>query len=123
MTGLWFTNTVAGPYGVITVGGEVDAHSAGGLREHLLIALCHLSPRLVLDLTHLTFIDSSGLAALVVTWKLAEAGGGTLRLAGASAQVARKLHTTGLDQRLPIHPDVETAIKQHPAACPEEHKT
>lgn len=119
MTGLWFTNTIAGPYGVITVGGEIDAHSAGGLREHLLIALCHLSPRLVLDLSRLTFIDSSGLAALVVTWKLAEAAGGTLRLAGASDQVARKLRTTGLDQRLRLHPDVKAAIDE----CPEEHRT
>src|SRR2546423_81679 len=57
---------------------------------------------LVVDLTELTFVDSSGLGILVACWRRAEAAGVEFRLEHPNKDVAMTLHITGLDQILPI---------------------
>src|SRR5439155_9906285 len=50
---------------VVTVTGEVDAHSAPHLQETLLTALASASRRLVVDLDDVTFFDSAGIRTLI----------------------------------------------------------
>ncbi|GAA2800851.1 hypothetical protein GCM10020219_085120 [Nonomuraea dietziae] len=59
------------------------------------------SSLLVLDLSRVTFCDTSGLGVLVGIQRRARLMGITLALTGALPYMARLLHTTGLDRRLP----------------------
>ncbi|WP_067484564.1 STAS domain-containing protein [Actinomadura hibisca] len=109
MAELWLSTHLAGPLAVVLVGGELDLATAPVLREQLLLALCHFGPLLAVDLSRVTFMDSSGLAVLIEYWKRARAAGGGLSLVGPRGIVARKLEITGLDQRLSVHPDIPAA--------------
>jgi len=66
---------------------------------------------LVLDLSAVDRIDSTGLGVLVGARKRLRAGNGQLRLAAASGNVVRVLHATGLDRVLPLYPDVASALE------------
>ncbi len=56
----------------VRVKGELDLDSGPRLREHLAAELAHRdASQLVLDLTDVTFCDSSGLGALVATQRRA----------------------------------------------------
>ncbi|MGV9767470.1 STAS domain-containing protein [Micromonospora tulbaghiae] len=69
---------------------------------------------LLLDLTELTFCDSTGIAAFVRGDNLVAADGGWLRLTGATGRVARVLQVTGLAEVL--HLGRDTAGPTAPAA-------
>lgn len=65
--------------------------------------------RVVVDLSETTFVDSSGLGAMVGGLKTARQAGGDLRIAGAGEQVRTVLSLTNLDRILKAYPTVEEA--------------
>lgn len=87
-----------GDRAVVSVGGEVDLETASQLAEHALDALHQVSPHIVLDITGVTFMDSTGLKVLVTIERRAQLAGGSFVLVGASPPVRRILALTGLDQ-------------------------
>ncbi|GAA2407154.1 STAS domain-containing protein [Nonomuraea africana] len=92
-----------GPSAVTTVAlsGEIDIFSSAALRERLLGVLRGSSRLLVLDLSAVSFCDTSGLGVLVGIQRRARLMGITLALTGALPYMTQLLHTTGLDRRLP----------------------
>lgn len=80
---------------MITVLGEVDLTNSAVFEQYVRE---HASPgdRVVLDLTMLTFIDSSGLRALEHLHVDLRHGGGSLHLKGVHGVLARLLDITGL---------------------------
>ncbi|MFW5416156.1 STAS domain-containing protein [Nocardiopsis sp. CNT-189] len=66
--------------------------------------------RVVLDCTRLDFIDSSGLRVLIQAHKLAKEHYATVLLAAANERVAQILHVTAIDTRIPVLPDVPSAL-------------
>ena len=94
---------------IVCVGGEVDMETAQQLGEHALAALREVSPRLVLDLSAVEFMDSTGLKVLLTIQRRAELAGGSFALAGAPRAVRRLLSVTGLDQSIPLHESVDEA--------------
>ncbi|GIH25457.1 anti-sigma factor antagonist [Acrocarpospora phusangensis] len=99
---------------VVAVEGELDLFTAPFLRDEVRDAIKQDGAVLVLDLTSLSFMDSSGLSVLIEAWRLATSEGGGVTLAAPQAPVARILRTTGLDRRIKVYPDVDTAILRHP---------
>lgn len=87
-----------GDRAVVSVGGEVDLETASALGEYALEALHHVSPHVVMDITDVTFMDSTGLKVLVSVERRAQLAGGSFALVGASPTVLRILTLTGLDQ-------------------------
>nr|WP_243869543.1 STAS domain-containing protein [Amycolatopsis granulosa] len=87
---------------VVTVTGEVDAGTIGRLRDGLEAARTGAPvpppPAVVLDLTGVGFIGSSGLALLVEVSEECAAAGQELTLVCASRPVLRPLQLTGLDE-------------------------
>jgi anti-sigma B factor antagonist len=84
---------------VVKLRGELDIANAPDLREQLLVMLDRHRPRrLILDLSELEFMDSSGTAVLVNTERRARMLGCTLALAAPQAAVSRVLRVSGLDQ-------------------------
>lgn len=76
--------------------GEIDVATAPQVEAELLSLLGGGSP-VTLDLAGVTFIDSSGLRALVTARQRAEEGAAAFSLAGRSPAVDRLLQVTGLD--------------------------
>ena len=64
--------------------------------------------RVVMDLSGVEFIDSSGLGALAASAKAL--GGGTLHLAGAQPLVLKVLRLTHMDRVFGLHDDVGAAL-------------
>ena len=95
---------------VLRLAGEVDVATAPRLRDRLVQLITEGPPRLVVDLSGLTFIDSMGLGALVSGLKRARALGGDLRLAGPTDHVAKVLAITRLDQAFLVGDSVEAAL-------------
>jgi len=67
--------------------------------------------RIVVDLGQVTFIDSSGLGALISGLKATRQAGGDLRLAVVPEQVMTVLRLTNLDRVLRVHPTVVDASR------------
>jgi anti-sigma B factor antagonist len=81
---------------VVTIRGELGIAAVPALREQLLILLASGAHRIVVDLSRVTFCDSSGLAVLVGAGRRAGLLGGVLRLAAAPPLVLTVLRLTGL---------------------------
>jgi anti-sigma B factor antagonist len=103
---------------VITVRGNLDVDSAGGLLSALDAALERPVPRIVVDLSGIDFCDSTGLSAFVIGHNRVAGAGGWLRLAAPSAWVARLLHGVGLARQLGVHATVADALAAPSGAAP-----
>lgn len=102
MTGA-FINTVQGPDGgvVVEIRGDIDLACADRLREVLLDIATHLRPtRVVVDLLHVTFIDSTGIGALVAGRTAAHSLGFPFTIRRPSSFVVAQLRQTGLYEAL-----------------------
>lgn len=90
--------------------GRLDLVSAAGLRATVDDAVAAGHPRLVVDLSGVTFVDSSGLGALVAGLKRARQAGGELRIAAAGEQVVTVLTLTRLVRVLRPYATVDEAL-------------
>jgi len=70
---------------IVDIAGRFDASSASSVKAELQDLISQGHTRLLLNLSGMTFIDSSGLGALVSCLRKAAAGGGDLRLADVPA--------------------------------------
>ena len=96
---------------VVFASGEIDIYTAPGLREAMLSAL-RRSARVVVDMTAVTFLDSSGLAVLIDALKSGDRGREVSpRLVGPTPLVRRVLDITRLSEMLPIHATVAEALQ------------
>jgi anti-anti-sigma factor len=85
--------------------GELDIASAPAL-EATIEGICTASVRAItLDLRDLTFIDSSGLRAIISASKQCEKRASEFRLIPGQPQVQRLFELTGLLDRLPFQPE------------------
>lgn len=89
--------------------GRFTMVSAPQFRRHLDEVLDDGSTRVVVDLAETSFIDSSGLGALIAGLKRARQAGGDLRIARAPEQVRMVLGLTNLDRVLRPHEDLVSA--------------
>jgi len=96
-------------FAVVVVAGEIDAHTVPAFRDEMLTAITDESPRLIVDLTEVPFMDSSGLAALVVALRRARDEGGRVRLVGPTSGPRKVLRIVQLDRVLPIHDTLDDA--------------
>jgi anti-sigma B factor antagonist len=95
---------------VLRVEGRLTMATAAGLRAVVAQAIEAGRPRLVLDMGECSFLDSSGLGAVVGGLKAARQAGGDLRLARLTPQVLTVLELTNLDRVLRPYPTVEAAL-------------
>jgi anti-sigma B factor antagonist len=88
--------------GRLTVVGELDMATAGELEEALRAPLERSVSRLVIDLSKLSFIDSSGLRLLIVLNDRARTEGWTLGLVRPPEPIYSLFRITGADENLPF---------------------
>lgn len=87
--------------------GELDAYTVGAFRE----ALAELAPvqRLLIDLSDVPFMDSSGLGALIGGIRRTREADGEVAVACSRPTLTRLLHTTGFDRIVAVTDTVEAA--------------
>jgi anti-sigma B factor antagonist len=86
----------------IRIEGDVDMSNAPDLHDAFRDALSDGASSLVVDCAELTFIDSSGISALISANHEANLQWGTVTVRNPSPMVLRMLEITGLDQALTI---------------------
>ncbi|GGR00841.1 hypothetical protein GCM10010280_55990 [Streptomyces pilosus] len=99
---------------VVAVRGEIDHDVKDQLRTALLVQDDAVPALIVAELSGVTFMDSSGINALVAAHVRMRAAGGLLRIAGARPRVRFVLEVAGLDTVILCHPGVEQALAAHP---------
>ncbi|GAA3441940.1 STAS domain-containing protein [Planomonospora venezuelensis] len=98
---------------IVRLSGELDMSTAPRLGLQIAEAARLISPpRLVIDVQHLDFCDSSGLNLMVKTVHEVERAGGRLLLSGVRDRFARLLRVTGLGRTLQARPTVELAVAE-----------
>jgi anti-sigma B factor antagonist len=105
---------------VLRVSGEVDMLTTPVLSTELKKQFARRLVLLVLDLSGVEFLGSSGLAALVSAREEAGTREVPLRLVSADHAVLRPLTATGLAELFDIYPDLETALAGSSAVTPDD---
>jgi anti-anti-sigma factor len=95
---------------LVTLRGEIDHDVKDDLTEALMSCDRAIPPQTVVDLSGVTFMDSSGINVFVAAHQAASDAQGWLRLAGAQKSVLRTLQLVGLDQVIGCHPTLEQAL-------------
>ena len=95
---------------VVTVGGEVDLYTSPALRDALAVAFAKKQATVVVDLSGVTYMDSSGIATLVVAHGAARKTGGRLVLAGLSERVREVFKLARLESVFELAPSVGAAL-------------
>ena len=96
---------------VLIAAGEIDRDSSKDLRDAAARAARRGHHRLILDLSKVTFCDSSGLSLFIDLHRQTGAGGGWLRLAGPQADLRSMLRVTHLDHLFALYDTVEAATE------------
>ena len=95
---------------VLVLQGEIDLHEAPRVKEGIQRLLERGRPlRVFVDLSLVTYIDSSGMAVLIEAMQRVNAYGGKLALLGLHDTVEVIFHIARLDQVFPIFPDKAAA--------------
>jgi anti-anti-sigma factor len=106
---------------VIEVSGRI---TLGREREHIeatvLKALNAGVERIVIDLTDVSYVDSSGIGAITYCYGKVAQRGGHCAVAGAKGLVLDVFKLTRVDSVVPFYPDVESACAAlaKPASAP-----
>ena len=99
-----------GQVAVVTPEGRLDLASASEFKQALNDAVDAGSRILVVDLSKVPFVDSSGLGALISGVKATRLAGGDLRIAQVGEQARLILELTTLDKVMKLYPTVEEAL-------------
>jgi len=95
-----FTTAIEGGTVTLNITGELDAVSVPDLRPVLDDLISKGHKRIVVDLSGLRLIDSSGVGAIVYLFRKLRAVGGTVSVRGAADQPLAILRLLKLDQIL-----------------------
>jgi len=100
--GLTLTSERDGAVHSICLFGELDLATADAVQEELTRVEATDADSIVLDLSGLTFINSTGLRLLIGAAARSRAAGGRLSLLRGGPAVQRALQLTGLEDQLPF---------------------
>ena len=99
-----------GPVEVFTFGARLDVVEAGPARDAIRRAIAEGRSLLVLDLGEVRYMDSSGLFALIASFKSARLSGGDVALVRLSREVRSVIEIARLHRVFEICDDVEAAV-------------
>jgi anti-sigma B factor antagonist len=97
----------SGGSAVVDVAGEIDVYTSPVLQEKLVEVLRDGSSNIVLDLSDVTFLDSTGLGVLITALKRCRNADGDLELVTAQPNVLKVLEITGLNDVFKIRSSLD----------------
>jgi anti-sigma B factor antagonist len=104
------SRTNAGDVPIVAVSGEVDVYSAPALKDNITELLQSGVNTLIVDLSGVAFLDSTGLGALVEARAATTDAGGSLPLVCSQERILKLFTITGLDGVFTIHPSIGDAV-------------
>jgi anti-sigma B factor antagonist len=97
------SSRASGNVTILDLAGRLESGSAQSLTGWLAHSLAEASPQLLVTLDRVTFIDSTGLSALVQALKRCRERNGELRISGLQQPVRIIFELTRLDRAFDIH--------------------
>ena len=95
---------------VLSLEGDIDLHVSPTVTESLNAMIRKKPEWIVIDLSRATFIDSAGVAALILAMQEVEAYGGKFFLSGLQETLRSIFETSRLERIFRIFPDVDAAL-------------
>jgi anti-sigma B factor antagonist len=99
---------------VVSLGGEIDLATQGELRAMLNDQIVSGNVNLVLDLTDVSFLDSTGIGALIGTRRRVHAFQGSLVIVCPDETLLKIFTITGLEKVFDIRPTLDSALAGQP---------
>ena len=96
---------------VLTPLGRIDAASSEALRTGIGTMIAGGRCRIVLDMSSVDFIDSSGLGVLVASLRTAKRDGGVLKIAALNGNVRQLFELMRLDRVFELFTDVDKSLE------------
>jgi stage II sporulation protein AA (anti-sigma F factor antagonist) len=107
-----FTYTVSDGVLEVKLMGEIDHHSAINVRSDIDELIFDLRPqKMVLDLSEISFMDSSGLGLIMGRYGLIKDLGGTLSLRAPTVAVMKILSLAGMERVIKIEKSIKEDAK------------
>lgn len=95
---------------VLKLVGELDLHESNSVREKLDSLINEKEPKILVDLSRLSYIDSSGIAIFIDAMRRVKGYGGKLIFFGLHDTVRNIFEVARLDQVFTIFPDKKSAM-------------
>lgn len=95
---------------VIAPSGRLDVAGAPALKDAINEAVRNGTPKVVIDMEGVSFVDSTGLGSVISALKQIRNTQGELRLAAPNQQVRVVLELTTLDRVFPYYASLEEAL-------------
>jgi anti-sigma B factor antagonist len=95
---------------VLRLEGELDTYNCGQLRSALVEHVEGGEDRIIVDMTRVAYIDSTGLGSLVGGLKRVSEHGGIMRIVCKNPQILKVFEITGLNKVFPIFSTVKEAV-------------
>jgi anti-sigma B factor antagonist len=95
---------------VLPLEGDIDLHVSPAVTESLNAMIKKKPERIVIDLSRATYIDSAGVAALILAMQQVEAYGGEFFLSGLQETIRSIFEISRLDRAFRIFPNVDAAL-------------
>jgi anti-sigma B factor antagonist len=97
-------------FSITEVSGEVDVHTAPDLDQRLSEVIEAGSRKLVVDLSAVDFLDSTGLGVLVKALKEVRDEAGSVAVVATTDRITKVFRITGLDSVIGLYESVEQAV-------------
>jgi len=104
----------AGVVSLVDVSGRLTSFETGALRDSISRLLKKGHKDIVLNLSGLQYLDSSGIGELARVYVSVVKQGGQMKVIGLSSKIEEVLKITHLYQVFPEFPDEEAALKSFP---------
>ncbi len=108
----------AGPVSLLDVSGRLTSFEVGALRDSISRLLKQGRKNIVLNLSGLQYLDSSGIGELARVYVTVVKESGQLKVIGLSPKVEEILKITQLYQVFPEFPSEEAALRSFPESTP-----
>jgi anti-sigma B factor antagonist len=95
---------------VFPLEGDIDLHVSPVLTESLNAVIRKKPERIVIDLSRATYIDSAGIAVLILAMQEVKAYGGKFFLSGLQETLRLIFETSRLERVFRIFPDIDAAL-------------
>ena len=95
---------------VVMISGEIDVYTAPKLKETLFQIVENGAEEITVDLSDVTYMDSTGLGVFVGTFKMVCSRKGKFELVGLSKRMRRLFDITGLSDIIQITSDLKGEV-------------
>jgi anti-sigma B factor antagonist len=99
-----------GRWSVVALRGEIDVYTAPRLRQALIDLVEGGKTNILVDMSKVDFLDSTGLGVLVGGLKRVKAQDGSLEIVATQDKILKIFEITGLSKVFPIHDSVDAAV-------------